>query len=55
MTMRVARVIVRSAEDGKFRRVVPLLAAAYMKFKEIMPRAAHFFMRRVSGAMEPKS
>jgi short-subunit dehydrogenase len=51
---RVARVIVKSAEDGKFRRIVPFLAAAYMRFKELCPRAAHFFMRRVSGMMEPR-
>lgn len=52
---RVARVIVRSAEDGKYRRIVPLAAGAYMRLKEIFPRVAHFFMRRVSGAMEPRS
>jgi short-subunit dehydrogenase len=51
---RVARVIYRSAEDGRFRRIVPFLAAAYMRFKELCPRAAHFFMRRVSGMMEPR-
>ena len=51
---RVARVIVRSAEDGRYRRIVPFLAAAYMRFKELCPRAAHFLMRRVSGMMEPR-
>ena len=49
---RVARAIYAAAKDGKYRRIVPFGAAAYMRFKELMPRAAHFFMRVVSRAME---
>jgi short-subunit dehydrogenase len=49
---RVARAVCDAAEDGKYRRIVPWAAGAYMRFKELMPRAAHFFMRRVSGVME---
>jgi short-subunit dehydrogenase len=49
---KVARAVCDAAEDGKYRRIVPWAAAAYMRFKELMPRAAHFFMRRVSGVME---
>ncbi len=49
---RVARVVVRSAEDGTYRRIVPWAAGAYMRLKEMFPRVAHFFMRRVSGFME---
>src|SRR5438552_936432 len=49
---RVARVIVRSAADGKYRRVLPPFAALYMRLKELFPRTAHFLMRRVSALME---
>ena len=49
---RVARVICDAAEDGPDRRIVPLFAAIYMRMKELLPGLAHFFMRRVSGAME---
>lgn len=49
---RVAKAICRSAEDGKYRRVLPLAAALYMRLKELSPRTAHFFMRRVSSQME---
>jgi short-subunit dehydrogenase len=52
---RVARVIYASAEDGKYRRIVPFTAAIYMRFKELMPRAAHFLMRVVSRVLEKKS
>jgi len=49
---RVARVICRTAEDGKFRRILPPAAALYMRMKEIFPRFAHLLMRRVSALLE---
>lgn len=49
---KVARAIVAAAGDGGYRRIVPFAASAYMRFKEILPRAAHFFMRRVSAMLE---
>ncbi|MDQ3281869.1 MAG: SDR family NAD(P)-dependent oxidoreductase [Acidobacteriota bacterium] len=49
---RVARAICDAAEDGAYRRILPLFAAAYMKFKEVFPRTAHVFMRRVSALLE---
>jgi short-subunit dehydrogenase len=49
---RVARAVCDAAEDGKYRRVVPFAAAAYMRFKELSPRLAHLLMRRVSSMME---
>jgi short-subunit dehydrogenase len=51
---KVARAICDSADDGRYRRILPIGAAAFMKLKEIFPRVAHLLMRRVSGAMEPK-
>jgi uncharacterized protein len=51
---RVARAICDAAEDGAYRRILPLFAAIYMRIKELFPRTAHFFMRRVSGLMEKK-
>jgi short-subunit dehydrogenase len=51
---RVARAICNAAEDGKYRRILPWMAAAYMRMKEIFPRFAHLLMRRVSGMMEPE-
>jgi short-subunit dehydrogenase len=50
---RVARAIAAAAEDGKYRRILPVLAASYMRMKELFPRFAHLLMRRVSGMMEP--
>ena len=50
---KVAREIFAAAGDGKYRRITPLGAALYMRFKEGFPRAAHFFMRRVSRFLEP--
>src|SRR6266849_5078533 len=41
----VARAIVRAAEDGKYRRILPPFAALYMRLKELFPRTAHFLMR----------
>ena len=49
---RVARAICDAAEDGRYRRILPLLAAVYMRLKEIFPRFAHFLMRRVSALLE---
>jgi uncharacterized protein len=49
---RVARAICDAAEDGRYRRIVPLFAAMYMRLKELFPRLAHALMRGVSGAME---
>jgi uncharacterized protein len=49
---RVARAVCDAAEDGRYRRIVPLAAAAYMRFKEVSPRLAHLLMRRVSRMLE---
>lgn len=51
---RVARAICNAAEDGRYRRILPLLAATYMRFKEIAPRAAHLLFRRTSALLERK-
>ena len=51
---RVARAVCRSAEDGKFRRVLPPFAAMFIKFKELTPAFAHAMFRRVSRMLEPK-
>jgi short-subunit dehydrogenase len=52
---RVARAICDAAEDGRYRRILPLLAATYMRMKEISPRLAHLLMRRVSALLERRS
>jgi short-subunit dehydrogenase len=49
---RAARAICNSAEDGKYRRILPASAALYMRVKEIFPRFAHLLMRRVSALLE---
>jgi short-subunit dehydrogenase len=49
---RVAKAICDSAEDGRYRRILPLAAGLFMRLKEFSPRTAHFFMRRVSTLME---
>ena len=49
---RVAAAIANAAEDGKYRRILPPFAAIYMRMKEITPRLAHLFMRRVSALLE---
>jgi short-subunit dehydrogenase len=49
---KVARAICNAAEDGRYRRIVPLGAALFMRLKEIFPRLAHLLMRRVSALME---
>lgn len=49
---RVARAVCDAAEDGRYRRILPLFAAVYMRMKELFPRLAHLLMRRVSALME---
>src|ERR1043166_1397924 len=49
---RVARAIADAAEDGHYRRILPLAAALYMRMKEMFPRFAHLLMRRVSAMLE---
>jgi uncharacterized protein len=49
---RVARAVCNAAEDGQYRRILPLLAAVYMRMKELAPRLAHLLMRRVSALLE---
>src|SRR5204863_1114708 len=51
---RVARAICNAAEDGRYRRILPLLAMTYMRLKELFPRFAHFLMRRTSSLLERK-
>jgi short-subunit dehydrogenase len=49
---RVARAVCDAAEDGRYRRILPGLAAIYMRLKEIFPRFAHLMFRRVSAFLE---
>ena len=51
---RVARAVCDAAEDGRYRRILPALAAIYMRFKEFSPRIAHVLFRRVSALLERK-
>jgi short-subunit dehydrogenase len=51
---RVARAVADAAEDGKFRRIIPWSAAAFIKLKELMPRAAHAVFRRTSSMLEKR-
>lgn len=51
---RVASAVCDAAEDGRYRRILPLLGATYMRMKEIFPRFAHLMMRRVSAMLEPR-
>jgi len=51
---RVARAIADAAEDGRYRRILPLAAAMYMRMKDIFPRLAHLLMRRVSAMLEKR-
>src|SRR5207248_5076595 len=51
---RVARAIADAAEDGKYRRILPIGALAFLRMKELFPRFAHLLMRRVSSMMEPR-
>lgn len=48
---RVASSIASSIESPRYRKVLPLMAALFMKFKEVCPRTAHFLMRRVSSML----
>lgn len=49
---RVARAVCNAAEDGRYRRILPGLAAIYMRLKEWFPRLAHLLFRRVSAMLE---
>ena len=49
---RVARVICDAAESGTYRKIIPLLSAAYIRFKEVSPRLAHAVFRGISRALE---
>lgn len=49
---RVARAVCDAAEDGAYRRILPLLATVYMRFKEVCPRTAHALFRVVSALLE---
>ena len=49
---RVARAVCDAAEDGRYRRILPALAAIFMRFKEFSPRFAHALFRRVSALLE---
>jgi short-subunit dehydrogenase len=51
---RVARAIADAAEDGRYRRILPIGAAAFMRLKELFPRFAHILMRRVSSVVEKR-
>ncbi|HUP50242.1 MAG TPA: SDR family NAD(P)-dependent oxidoreductase [Thermoanaerobaculia bacterium] len=49
---RVARAICAAAVDGRYRRIMPPPAAAFLRFKEFAPRLAHAVFRGVSRALE---
>ena len=49
---RVARAVCASAADGRYRRILPLLALSFLRFKEFAPRLAHAVFRGVSRALE---
>ena len=49
---RVARAICASAADGRYRRILPVTATMYMRFKELAPNAAHVMFRRLTRLME---
>jgi short-subunit dehydrogenase len=51
---RAAKAICDSAEDGRYRRILPFAAALYMRLKEFSPRIAHLMMRRVSSLLEKR-
>ncbi len=51
---RVVAMIVKAVESGRPRIIVPVGAAAFIRFKEIAPRPAQFMMRRVSQWLERK-
>ena len=49
---RVARAIADAARDGRYRRILPLSAAIFMRLKEISPRFAHAVFRQTSRLLE---
>lgn len=49
---RVARAVCNAAEDGRYRRILPLLAAMLIRLKEIFPRTTHWVFRVVSRMLE---
>ncbi|HYC90484.1 MAG TPA: SDR family NAD(P)-dependent oxidoreductase [Thermoanaerobaculia bacterium] len=49
---RVARAVCDAAEDGRYRRILPALAAIYMRMKEVFPRFAHMLFRFTSALLE---
>ncbi|HEY8134018.1 MAG TPA: SDR family oxidoreductase [Thermoanaerobaculia bacterium] len=49
---RAAKAICDSAEDGRYRRILPFGALLFMRLKEMFPRFAHLLMRRVSALLE---
>ena len=51
---RVARAVCDAAEDGRYRRILPALAAIYMRMKEVFPRFAHATFRMTSALLERK-
>src|SRR4029077_15007349 len=51
---RVANAICDSAEDGRYRRILPATATIFIRLKEHFPRFAHLLMRRVSAVMEKR-
>lgn len=48
---RVASAIIDAIESPRYRRILPLTAALFMRFKEACPRTAHLLMRRVSSSL----
>jgi len=51
---RVARDVCNAAEDGRYRRILPLLARVFIRMKEVFPRFAHLLMRGVSAGLEKR-
>lgn len=49
---RVANAICDAAADGRYRRIFPFTARAFIRLKEFFPRFAHFIFRRISFVME---
>ena len=49
---RVAKAICDSAEDGRYRRILPFAASLFMRLKEFSPRMAHAIFRRMSALLE---
>jgi len=49
---RVARAVCNAAEDGRYRRILPLLATIFIRMKEVFPRFAHALFRRTSALLE---